>query len=456
MGTDTMVIKFMNYNMIGVPIVNGSATFFVGTGVSRFLTDNKAPSWTELLAELTIRIDSKMTLYNKLFDSQKRTYLDPYICAQILENEYGKLGKNIRYEIKTILDERINHDTINQDKLASLKGFFSKHMEINVITTNYDTLLSDYVMSGNFPQIVTDGSPVPRSNDSGNVFHIHGCISNPESLVFTINDYFRFQHKDSYLSRKFFTLLQETTIIIIGYSLGDFNLNGIINESQSAGKLCARGNDIYLMSRDIVDTVVKDYYKHTYGINVEDSVGIDELFFKLSLPESEQSFQQIADGAKSLVKVISGELIFTDEFIKTRSALSTIFEYAKMQEITFDNKPFIETLIKLLDKKRELCGLPNAWEQYAHLAEWIIDIGKRIEFHGMSTTIKEQYVNLAFFSLSTMDHNGVGITGCSWEAFNVWNSRYNELLQGNQVLLKSFNWWESIKVKFGLRSVVTI
>jgi len=87
-----MVIKFMNYNMIGVPIVNGSATFFVGTGVSRFLTDNKAPSWTELLAELTIRIDSKMTLYNKLFDSQKRTYLDPYICAQILENEYGKLA----------------------------------------------------------------------------------------------------------------------------------------------------------------------------------------------------------------------------------------------------------------------------------------------------------------------------------------------------------------------------
>jgi hypothetical protein len=56
---------------LAVSLVSKSLTLFVGTGLSKYLTGNKAPSWFELLIDLTTRIDDKKgTLTAKLFNTE--------------------------------------------------------------------------------------------------------------------------------------------------------------------------------------------------------------------------------------------------------------------------------------------------------------------------------------------------------------------------------------------------
>ena len=171
------------------------------------------------MVELTHRIDTRRkTILNKLFYTDESGNITPKIelsiCAQVLELEYRKKDFDIRATVAKILRERINDATVNNKKVKLVRNFFKAHPHVNIVTTNYDSILSEYILKGR-SKVFVDGSSIPKSNIGQNIFHIHGCITKPSSMVLTINDYFRFQHKDNYLSRKFYTLLQENTVVIL-------------------------------------------------------------------------------------------------------------------------------------------------------------------------------------------------------------------------------------------------
>src|SRR5690606_16699157 len=212
-----------DYLNIATSLTSNSFTLFVGTGFSKYMTNGLAPSWLELLVECTLRIDNDDKLKNQLFNNDssgivKEAKYDLTICAQMLELAYKKKRHGIKDTISDIIREKINQSTIDIQKLENVKDFFSKHPNINIITTNYDTLFSDYIVSLT-SRIIIEGSTIPQINTGQNIYHIHGCINKPESIILTINDYYNFQNNNNYFSRKFFTLLQETTVGILGYSL---------------------------------------------------------------------------------------------------------------------------------------------------------------------------------------------------------------------------------------------
>jgi len=212
-----------DYLNIATSLTSNSFTLFVGTGFSKYMTNGLAPSWLELLVECTLRIDNDDKLKNQLFNTDssgivKEAKYDLTICAQMLELAYKKKRHGIKDTISDIIREKINQSTIDIQKLENVKDFFSKHPNINIITTNYDTLFSDYIVPLT-SRIIIEGSTIPQINTGQNIYHIHGCINKPESIILTINDYYNFQNNNNYFSRKFFTLLQETTVGILGYSL---------------------------------------------------------------------------------------------------------------------------------------------------------------------------------------------------------------------------------------------
>src|SRR4029453_14600637 len=130
---------------LAVSLVSKSLTLFVGTGLSKYLTGNNAPSWLELLIDFATPLNKKKgTLTEKLFntesDGRKSSKYDPYVCAQILELEYRKRKEDIREAVVAVLDERINSRTIDSKKVTALAKFFEAHPDENLVTTNYDTL----------------------------------------------------------------------------------------------------------------------------------------------------------------------------------------------------------------------------------------------------------------------------------------------------------------------------
>jgi SIR2-like domain len=339
----------------------------------------------------------------------------------ILELEYKKRNADIREAVVAVLDERVNPDTINADKVAELAAFFAEHPEANLITTNYDTLLSDHVLAGKFSRVFVEASTVPKANIGTNIFHLHGCISDPRSIVLTINDYFRFQHRDTYLSRKFFTLLQETTVVIMGYSLGDFNLNSIFNEAHVSRSVSLRKSDIYLIGREDVDRTVTDFYSYTYGVRVLAPYPIDDVFKKLAA--SAPIAQKLVDQVGDLQGVLDGSKQWTDDYLKLSDSLQRILLQASTVGISIQDDKFRRMLLQMLEKKKDFSQETGAWAQYEYLADWLVEIGCLIDVKDAG--IASEFLNLVNYSFRRMSKEL--ILGYSWAAYRVWVARFGEM-----------------------------
>jgi hypothetical protein len=109
-------------------------------------------------------------------------------------------------------------------EIAALKKI-SPHA---VISTNYDQLLEP--MFDEYQPIV--GQQVIRHSymSIGEIFKIHGCISDPPSLTITEADYSKFANDKKYLSAKLFTYFVEHPLIFVGYAAGDENIKNILQE----------------------------------------------------------------------------------------------------------------------------------------------------------------------------------------------------------------------------------
>lgn len=70
----------------------------------------------------------------------------------------------------------------------------------------------------------------------GEIYQIHGSVADPSSLVLTHSDYERFMKKRRYISSKMMTYFAEYPVFILGYGLGDANVNAIISDLGEAMK----------------------------------------------------------------------------------------------------------------------------------------------------------------------------------------------------------------------------
>jgi hypothetical protein len=96
-----------------------------------------------------------------------------------------------------------------------------------IITTNWDnfaeTLFPDfktYVGQQEFLSSFT--------YNIGEIFKIHGCISNPSSIVLTEEDYEDFNRRNACLAAKLLTIFIEHPVIFIGYSVSDSNIQELL------------------------------------------------------------------------------------------------------------------------------------------------------------------------------------------------------------------------------------
>lgn len=97
-----------------------------------------------------------------------------------------------------------------------------------IITTNYDPFLE--VIFPDYQSIV--GEEILRSDyqSIGEILKIHGCISEPKSLVVTHEDYDEWIERRKYLSAKLLTYFAEHPVLIAGYSAGDKNVRRLLSD----------------------------------------------------------------------------------------------------------------------------------------------------------------------------------------------------------------------------------
>lgn len=265
---------------------NKKPMFFIGSGLSRRYLE--LPNWEGLLNKLSNEVNCNYDVIKKVCNEENEKIaqeLEYYFFRQadyesvekgnhrmFLRNYIAKFIKQYSDKYKEKYDFG-NIDEFREDiikKLYDIGGNFDKSdsfiiseqaklydeiacdisdasdirkkmieiLELSktnpkaIITTNYDTLLEDFIFKGRCDVQVgqewfLSGGENTEENRS-NLYKIHGCITKPDTIIITKEDYDGFFNKSKYLYSKILTMFWEYPVIFIGYSISDRNIKDIL------------------------------------------------------------------------------------------------------------------------------------------------------------------------------------------------------------------------------------
>lgn len=397
---------------------------FTGTGFSKAVTKNEAPSWQGLLESICDITPKPEKLKNALFPADEKSPLSLEEAAQVISIELSKQEKSIHGEIAN----RIEALKLKGDNSA-ISDFLSKR-SFKVVTTNYDKLLESLAGEADCHSL-TPGLPIPRSQSRVKIYHVHGSIDSHENMVVTSDDYFKFINGESYFSRKLSTVLHENTVVILGYSLGDTNLKAIISDYKGFSKSHVIGSNIFLVSRSKVDQHIKDYYAHCYGIRVLDKLEVHDFFKSLneSMPEAEK---RLSASISNIKKVVFEQRSFKKDYLKIENTFFEIVSSLAAIGLSIDDARVVKALGNVIQAKIELTSEDGAWVQYEHLARWLIYLASILELKG--TSIEKIYLDATYSSMTTMRKELY--IGYSWHAYKSWSNRWSGIIASNRALIR--------------------
>jgi hypothetical protein len=217
---------------------------FIGSGISRRYFGY--PSWSELLQAMFEKLPEGAGAYEYWRQKLDNNMVEIGSVLADLTFEWAwKEGKN--HFPSEYFSSKVNKDIflkhmvcsyietstpqINEIGGGMLEEELAAFSEIKphaIITTNYDMFL-EQVFDGYEP---VSGQTILRynTNSFGEIFHIHGDISKPLSIVLTREDYEEWSEKKKYVSAKLLTYFAEHPVFIMGYGLGDPNVKSILRD----------------------------------------------------------------------------------------------------------------------------------------------------------------------------------------------------------------------------------
>ena len=216
---------------------------FVGAGLTKRYFDS--PTWVELLELLS----DDCPLIDKPFAYYRQSYPDLIDIGEVFADRFKEWAWSDPSKFPDKLFEADQHphiflkhavcerlkaitpssvDAVEDDLLRQELNALQAINPHAIITTNYDAFLE--VLFPQYESIV--GEQVLHSNYStiGEVLKIHGCVTDPSSLVLTRQDYEVFIKKRKYLSAKLLAFFAEHPLMFVGYKAGDPNIKYILSD----------------------------------------------------------------------------------------------------------------------------------------------------------------------------------------------------------------------------------
>jgi len=398
--------------------------FFTGTGFSKAVSSNVAPSWQSLLETMCSFVPNGTRLSSELFPASGKNPLPLEEAAQVIQIELSHIGVSLHAKIA----ELISNIQLAGDNSEVLS--FIRDRSFDVISTNYDKLFEQLIGSGKCHSIAP-GLPVPRVFSPIRVYHVHGSVDSPEQMVVTSDDYFRFLNQDSYFSRKLSTILHEKTVVILGYSLGDTNLKTILSDYKGFSKKNAIGANIFFISRDKVAQHIKDYYSHSFGIRVLDQLPIGEFFRHIRMQMSAAE-ACVPSSGENIEKVLYQNHDFKDDYLRVESSFFEITAAISAAGLSINSAKVVSLIGQIIEKKRGFTNDYGAWNQYAHLARWLLHLGASLELRG--TSIEAAFLEATLRSMTTMA--STTRIGYSWHAHSAWANGWPNIFASNRALIR--------------------
>ena len=225
---------------------NNHPVLFVGTGISlRYLEDSY--NWDNLLKKIISDIGmNEEDYYDIKADNQFNgeydytrigSDIEKIFNKKLAENRNGKFEKinNEFYKLMKSSDLNVSRfkiyiadifkNIILKEGVGRELSYLKKARKNigSIVTTNYDCFLEDIF---EFTPLI--GNDILLSNPYGALYKIHGCISKPEKIIITKEDYDYFDDKYELIRAQLLSLFIHNPIIFLGYSVSDDNIKKIL------------------------------------------------------------------------------------------------------------------------------------------------------------------------------------------------------------------------------------
>lgn len=277
---------------------------FIGAGIpKRYLEDY--PSWSELLKFLWDASKEAGDFYGYL-NRIRNDILTPEMTNSEIDYYTNiAVASDLEAKINSLFyEENLNIENFNQEmayktSLSPLKRLLANkfsnyklkektHSEYIhfknmlqkaqiILTTNYDTLIQDSYKDdkNELKTYIGQKGFFEQTIGYAELYKLHGCTNEPNTLVITKDDYDRFNKNSILISAKIISMLLHSPIIFLGYSLTDVNVRKIIKDfvqSLSSEELAKLENRL----------IVVEYKKSEVEL-IEEKVNDSELNCRLTV-----------------------------------------------------------------------------------------------------------------------------------------------------------------------------
>lgn len=275
---------------------------------------NNDKSGTEAILSTTTMIENKLN--DIIASGQSDLVFSKDEQEEILRDNID----NIKFLAKKIFQESALMDDLPPYKQKELKLFAQLKNNIPYIfTTNYDSFLED--IFNDYKCFISQSDYLYNDNSEyAEIYKLHGSYTSPNSMIFTENDYKKFDEL-SYLSiAKLVCVLAERPIVFMGYSIHDPDILSILQKITAC----------------LDEEHIKQFEKNL--------IVIDWTPGELKLHTNKSTIN--LDKNKSLTFTY----ISTDNYCRVLYCIQKIQPTAKFSEIRKMHK-LIKTLIETNDKK---------------------------------------------------------------------------------------------------------
>jgi DNA-binding Lrp family transcriptional regulator len=412
----------------------GNLGMFAGAGFSKsILLDNvdyDALSWRELLKQAceNLGADSNVLDSNSSYPEKATQICVKYACVEQID--YREAVAKLKQEIAKLT----NWHPTSQSREA-YRNYLSCLNLSWIITTNYDLLIESIftgkVLSlGPKDQLLNPRDIVP-------VYHLHGTRLDPDSIIITQEDYISLFRPNEYRQVKLPLILKESTTILVGYGLGDVNVLTALDWSRNVYKNESTVNYPHEIIQVLYTNEPNDSpYKDRNGIIIVETNDLKDLLQRLceyieskriKFVEKRENLEKINDALTSPDSEIVKQFVDDSEF--RRKIISSLLEYEN-----YLISGFLELLSKVIDETKSRAEPPGAFFAYNQRLKVILDILIVFKVDKMPPSL------FSFLASSLEDisyYIGMGV-GESWEAYNTWSKRKDEIPEMTIEELKSW------------------
>lgn len=386
----------------------------IGAGFTKALTNKKTMDWTELLKHLCKKTGVE---YDKLEGSKPE--MASQICRKNAENKNCLYSESVA-QVKTLAVRALDV-TPSKDNIQSFKKFFDTIKSNWIVTTNYDLNL-EAILSGKSASIGPTNCFFKFKGITP-IYHIHGISNDPKNIVLTNEDYVSLFRPSDYRQSRLPFLIKESTVLMLGYSLNDFNVISSLDLANNVYKNINNNYDSSIIKVVRNENYNPEPYQNEDGIII---IETDELvnFFDELIAIYQDKSVDIQNKNNEVMERIHFFQNATqenfDEFIDNPENRKEIISF--VASLNLEHQYIYPSYIRFLEQVDDVLyerSRPNgAFGAYNQNLNVILDILKNVNLN------KTPYIFVRFiFSRLAFLSPSIGTNlGQSYAAANTWNT----------------------------------